>query len=87
MPQVLDEQLQNAMNKLNNKQKKAVLNIVNAFVEEDTVSDHWKDKSFVAEMDRRYNEYKSGKAKLVSLDDLEKKTRNSAAKIHAKRAS
>ncbi len=83
---LLDEKLEHAINMLNNKQKKAVLSIVQAFAAEPEY-DHWKDKKFVAEMDRRYNEYKSGKAKLVSLDEVEKKARNAAVKIRAKKAS
>jgi len=86
--QVLDKQLHVAIEKLSNKQKKAVLGIVKAFAEEDTEEyDHWKDKSFVAEMDRRYNEYKSGKTKLVSLDVVEKKAREAVQKVRSKKAN
>ncbi len=42
---------------------------------------HWKDKSFVAEMDRRYREYKSGNARLFSLDEVEEKARELAKEI------
>jgi predicted HNH restriction endonuclease len=83
----IDKKIQDALSKLNNKQKKAVLGLVTAFSEEEEVYDHWKDKSFVAEMDRRYDEYKSGKVKLISLDDVEKKADLIAQKIKAKKAS
>ena len=46
----------------------------------------WKDECFVNEMDRRYNDYKSGKSKLVSLEEVEKKAKDAAAIIKAKKA-
>ncbi len=48
------------------------------------VPDHWADKDFVAEMDDRYREYQSGKAKLISLEDVEKKGRKMARKLKSK---
>ena len=57
MSEILDKKLHEAIGKLNEKQKKAVLGIVSVFAEE-TPSAHWDDKNFVAEMNDRYKEYK-----------------------------
>ena len=83
----IDKKIQDALSKLNNKQKKAVLGLVTAFSEEEEVYDHWKDKEFVAEMDRRADEYFSGKAKLYSLDEVEEEARIGAEKMRTKKAS
>ncbi len=87
MAQTLDKQLHSLIDNLNDKQKKAVLGIVKAFAEGEPANDQWKEEKFVAEMDRRYNDYKSGNAKLVSLDDVEKKAKAIAEKIKSKKAS
>ena len=86
MAQTIDKQLQVAIDKLNNKQKKAVLGIAKAFVDESEQEyDHWKDESFVAEMNQQYNDYKSGKLELVSLDDAEKNAREAVRKLKSKK--
>jgi len=88
MSQTLDKQLHTGIENLNNAQKKAVLGIVKAFADNNAPEyNHWDDKDFVAEMDRRYNEYKAGNAKLVSLDEVEKKARVLSGKIKSKKAS
>ena len=51
MSQVIDKKLSEAIDKLNDKQKKELLVFVGHFLEErDQEYDKWKDKSFVAEM-------------------------------------
>jgi len=85
MSQAIEKQIQAAIDLLNDK-KKAVLGIVKAFAEEEPVCGHWKDQNFVKEMDRRYNEYKSGKTKLLSLDEVEKRARAAVENIDAKKA-
>jgi putative addiction module component (TIGR02574 family) len=88
MSQTLDKQLHAIIDNLNNQQKKAVLGIVKALVDNDDAKyDHWEDEEFVAEMDRRYKEYKAGNTKLVSLDQVEKKARAAALKLNSKKAS
>ncbi len=87
MSQTLDKQLQIAIDKLNDQQKKAMLAIAQAFVGEENRQEAWRDASYVAEMDRRYEDYKAGNAKLVSLDDVEKKARAIAEKMKSKKAS
>jgi len=78
METVLDSQLANALLSLNIQQKKAVLNIVNAFKQEsenDQIGrDQWNDVDFVAEMDARYEYYKSG-GKMVTIDDMAQLTK------------
>ena len=86
MSEILDKKLHEAIGKLNEKQKKAVLGIVSVFAEE-TPSAHWDDKNFVAEMNDRYKEYKMGDANLISLDEVEKKAKKAVEKLKLKRAS
>jgi hypothetical protein len=74
----LDKQITNYLIQLNTKQKKAVLTVVKTFAEEGDYS-HWKDESFVAELDRRTAEYESGKARVYTLDELEAGARKSHA--------
>jgi hypothetical protein len=88
MSEVLNKKLHTAIDGLNDEQKKAVLGIVKVFAtEREKRSDHWKDKSFVAEMNDRYREYKSGKADLISLDDVENKAKKLSQKLKSKKAS
>ena len=53
---------------LNAEQQKAVLGVVKTFAKEES---WWNDKSYVAEMDRRFAEMESGKVKGITLDELE----------------
>ena len=78
MSQTLDKKLRAVIDKLNDKQKKAILNVAQAFVEEDKTYDHWQDENFVAEMDKRYNDYKLGKSAPATLDEVEAKARKMA---------
>ena len=87
MSKTLNKQLHALIDNLNDKQKKAVLGIVKALGEEEQIYDHWKDENFVAEMNHQYNDYKSGKLVLVSLDDAEKKARTAAKKLKTKKSS
>ena len=88
MSEALNKRLHAAIDGLNDKQKKAVLGIVQVFAEEqEPAFDHWGDKAFVAEMNDRYNEYKSGNAELISLDEVEKNARKAALKLKSKKAS
>ena len=88
MSEILDKKLHEAIDELNDKQKKAVLGIVKVFAaERGEKHDHWEDEAFIAEIDDRYREYKSGAAKLISLDDAEKNARKAARKLKSKKAS
>ncbi len=69
----LDKQITQYLGYLNSEQKRAVLSVVKTFAhEEDSL---WKDKAFVAEMDKRFLELESGKVKGVTLDELEASAR------------
>ncbi len=88
MSDTLDKKLHEAINRLNDKQKKAVLGIVKVFAEEEEMpSDHWKYEHFVAEMEDRYQEYNSGNAKLFSLDEATNRAREAVKKLKSKKAS
>ncbi len=88
MSRVLDNKLHAAIGGLTDKQKKAVLGIVNVLtLEQHDLSGHWDDKDFVAEMDDRLREYQSGGAKLISLEEVEKKASKAAQKLKSKKAS
>lgn len=65
----LDKRISGYLSHLNIKQKEAVLTVVKTFAEEET--DAWKDKDFIAELDRRTTEYESGKAKTYTLEQME----------------
>lgn len=71
----IDKQINNYLGQLNEKQKKAVLTVVKTFVDEKAAPDYWEDESFVAELDKRTAEYESGKAKIVTLAELEARAR------------
>jgi hypothetical protein len=64
----IDKQISNYLEQLSENQKKAVLTVVKTFAGE---NDYWEDESFIAEMDRRTAEYEKGKAKVLSLAQLE----------------
>lgn len=72
--QSLDKRINSYLSHLNIKQNKAVLTVVKTFAEEET--DTWKDKNFIAELDRRALEYESGKAKIYTLEQMETNARH-----------
>jgi len=84
MSQGLDKQLYSAIELLNDKQKKAVLGIVQAFTDDGSYGDHWEDENFVREMDSRYAYYKSG-GKMVTPEELNKQADELLEKIRAKK--
>ena len=71
---LLDRQINNYLLQLNTRQKKAILSVAKTFIEEQE-NDVWGDEEFIAELDRRTTEYESGKAKILSLNELESKVR------------
>jgi len=78
----IDRQINNYVAQMNVKEKEAVLGIVRTIVEKQDY-DPWEDKAFMAELDRRTAEYESGKAKVLTLDQLEAHARK-AYKTKAK---
>ena len=65
----LEEEIVSYLTRLDEDQKRTVLALVKTFVEEEDY-DHWKDPSFVAEMDARYNDMKTGKVKALTKEEL-----------------
>jgi putative addiction module component (TIGR02574 family) len=70
----LDKQINDYLIQLNDKQKRAVLKVVKTFVEEQE-NELWEDSAFIAELDRRTTEYETGKAKVLTLEELEARVR------------
>ncbi len=75
MSQVLDKKLHAGIDKLNEKQKKAVYDIIQAFAAEEMDHAPWNDEHFIAEMDRRQDNYKNG-GKMISAEEASKLTRD-----------
>lgn len=73
----LDKEIANYLVQLNTRQKKAVLSVVKTFVEEQEQESFWKDKQFIAEMDRRVGELESGMVAGSSWEDVKQKARKS----------
>jgi len=75
---VLDKQINNYLVQLNTKQKKAVLTVVKTFVEyQDQEDSPWKDPAFVGELDRRVVEFRGGKIKGYTWEEVKQKARQS----------
>ena len=81
----IDKQINKYVAQMNVKEKQAVLGLVKTMVEKQE-DDPWEDKVFIAELDRRTAEYESGKAKVLTLDQLEARARKAyKAKAKSKR--
>jgi putative addiction module component (TIGR02574 family) len=78
---LIDKQINTYLGKLNAKEKEAILGVVKTFVE--NKEDDPEDTAFIAELDRRVTEFESGKAKTLTLDQLETRARK-AYKNNAK---
>jgi hypothetical protein len=68
------QEITHYLGQLNTEQQKAVLTVVKTFAKEES---WWKDKSFIAEMDRRFAELENGDVKGNSLDEIEASARKS----------
>lgn len=55
---------------------KAIYIMLEEEIEE--IYDYWNDKNFVAELDKRTDDYKSGKVKAISWEDAKVQILNSA---------
>lgn len=82
---LLDKKINSYLTKLSIPQKKALLTVAETFAEEQENENRWGDKAFVAEMDKRFEEYESGKIKAVSLESLEQKAKQSYSRRKAKK--
>lgn len=72
----VDKEINHYLERLSPRQKEAVLTVVKTFAEEDYI-DPWSDKDFLSDLDKRTNEYESGKIKPLTLEELEKGARKS----------
>lgn len=58
------------------------LKAIYTMIEEDIVPyERWSDKEFVEELERREKDYKSGAAKMYSLDESVKKAKQAVKKV------
>ena len=71
----IDKKIVGYLEHLNIKQKKAVLNVVKTFAEEQP-SDIWEDPAFIKTLDRRTKELETGKVKGYSWEEVKQKARN-----------
>lgn len=78
----LVQEITHYLGQLNIEQQKAVLTVVKTFAKEEC---WWNDKSYIAEMDRRFAELESGKVKGITLDELEAGARRSYKKRKQKK--
>jgi hypothetical protein len=80
MSQVIDKKLFDAIDRLNEQQKKEVLLFVGNFLEQtEPTYDKWEEESFVTEMDSRYDYYKNG-GKMISVAESENRITTILAK-------
>ena len=80
----LDKEIFHYLPRLNSRQKETVLTVVKTFAEE-AETDRWKDKAFIAEMDRRFSEMESGKEKTYTLNEVEAEARQFNKKRESKK--
>lgn len=66
----IDKEISQYLEQLNTKQKQAVLTVVKTFAAVEDY-DHWKDKEFVLEMNKRFAEMESRKVKGITLEQME----------------
>ena len=80
----IDKQITHFLPRLSSRQKETVLTVVKTFAEE-ADADKWKDKTFIAEMDRRFAEMESGKVKTFTPDEVETEARQTYKKRNSKK--
>ncbi len=80
----LNKKIADYVDQLNTKQKRVVLSVAKAFVEEGVEHDVWDDEDFVREMDKRVKELESGKVKGYTWDEVKKSTRQALSEIKRK---
>lgn len=80
----IDKQINHFLPRLSSRQKETVLTVVKTFAEE-AETDRWKDKTFMAEMNRRFSDMENGKVKTYTLEEVEAEARQSFKKKKNKR--
>jgi hypothetical protein len=73
----IDRRINNYVAQMSVKEKEAVLSVVKAIVNGRNDEELLSDKRFIAQMDQRFKEMESGKAKLYTLDEAEAHARAS----------
>lgn len=71
--ETLDKQISNYLPRLTSRQKETILTVVKTFADED--NDILSDPPFIDEMNKRFAEMESGKAKTFSLEEVEEEAR------------
>lgn len=79
-PTVIDKQISNYLIKLNNKEKKAVLGIVKTLAEKHIEDEQWDDDTYLKEMNKRFNDFETGKIKPLTLEEIESRARQAYKK-------
>ena len=72
---LLDKQITHYLGHLSTQQKEVVLSVVKTFAGEE--EPWWNDKTYIAEMDRRFAELESGKVKGYTIEEMEAGARES----------
>ena len=72
---LLDKEITHYLGHLSTQQKEVVLSVVKTFAGEEELS--WNDKTYIAEMDRRFAELETGKVKGYTLEEMEAGARES----------
>lgn len=67
--ETLDKEINEYLLLLNATQKQAVLSVVKTFAHEE--KSWWNDKSYLTEMNKRFDDLENNKIKGVSIEDLE----------------
>jgi hypothetical protein len=65
----LDKEITQYLGQLNLQQKEVVLSVVKTFAREEVA--WWNDKSYITEMERRFGELETSKAKGYTLEEME----------------
>jgi hypothetical protein len=65
----LDKEITEYLRLLNETQKQAVLGVIKTFAHEEKT--WWNNKTYLDEMNKRFDEMESGKIKGISLDEIE----------------
>ncbi|MEI9934543.1 MAG: hypothetical protein WDM71_06750 [Ferruginibacter sp.] len=65
----LDKEIAQYLGQLNLQQKEVVLSVVKTFARDEEA--WWNNKTYIAEMDKRFGELETGKVKGYTLEELE----------------
>jgi hypothetical protein len=69
-PADLDAAIISYLPLLSNEEKSAILNVMSAFAPVPDAGDHWDDPHFVAEMEQRYEDYKTNRHEMKTWEEV-----------------